>query len=275
MVELYQSGKSCATIGKQFGRAASFIGHTLEKNGIILRKYIEVNRKHVVNDHYFDQIDTGEKAYFLGLLFADGNVSSRAGSNAITLKLQKQDRELLLRLSTIIMDKEWLYESENNYILQFRSQRIKQQLIELGCIPNKSLKLEFPTIDPSLHSHFIRGYFDGDGCINRYKNDFYVSIMSTQNFCIATADIIDMQVEIGETPGSIEQMMLRGNDITKTLTYKGNRRVKKVLDWLYKDATIYLERKYQKYQELLDRIQDVDNNRGNRYKRAKAKRLLQ
>jgi hypothetical protein len=240
----------------------------LHKNNIHVRNYSEINRKHKVNENYFSTIDTEEKAYFLGLLFSDGNVHAKY--NSVVLKLQEKDKDILIKLSHIIMDKELLYKSEDNYVLKFSSYKIKQDLIKLGCVPNKTFKLEFPKININLYSHFIRGYFDGDGSIVRYKNDFCISLISTENFCNSVNSIILEQLNIVGKINKDKEMLARGNDITSILLYQGNRRVQKILDWLYKDATIYLERKYQRYLELKLWIENVDRRMPNRINMHKA-----
>lgn len=72
------------------------------------------------------------------------------------------------------------------------SKHFKTRLCELGCIPNKSLILKFPDenlVPKNLIKHFIRGYFDGDGCIsysflNKEKDIISprLSLLGTENF---------------------------------------------------------------------------------------------
>lgn len=40
-----------------------------------------------------------------------------------------------------------------------------EDLDKLGIRPNKSLDCIFPSLCEDLMSHFIRGLFDGDGCV--------------------------------------------------------------------------------------------------------------
>ena len=163
IIAAYQAGLSAQKVGQQFGYSGEFIQQTLRKNGITLRKYHEIYRKPQVKEDFFDVINEEEKAYFLGLLYSDGNIHTKY--NAIVLKLQKRDKEILSKLSHLILGKEKLLVSENNYVLQFSSQHIKQRLIEIGCHPNKTFTLIFPDLPSNMIQHFIRGYFDGDGSI--------------------------------------------------------------------------------------------------------------
>jgi predicted DNA-binding protein YlxM (UPF0122 family) len=259
IVELYQTGLSCPKIGKQFNVSGEYVRCLLKKEGIPLRAYHQLNRKHQVREDFFDQVASQEQAYLLGLLFADGNVHTKY--NAITLKLQEQDHDFLLAMATLLMDKPILYLSQSNYVLKVSSHHMKQRLIDHGCIPNKSLSLRFPKLDPIWHSHFVRGYFDGDGSIYRYRNDFGCNLVSTQTFCQTTAQIITQATGIEGRIDHDKEMLQRGNKITTILSYGGNRRLLKVLGWLYRDATVYLPRKHQKYLELQKWTQQVDQRR--------------
>lgn len=259
IIDLYQSGISTSKIGRQFNLSGEYIRCLLKNNNIYIRKYYEINKKHTINEYLFDCIDTQEKAYFLGILFADGNVHSKY--NAITIKLHKKDKNILVKLSNIIFSKIVLYTSENNYVLKFSSHHMKQKLIELGCVPNKSLKLFFPQIDAKLYSHFIRGYFDGDGSIYRYKNDFGMNIISTEKFCFSIYEIIYDHVKISGSVNKDKKMLSHNNNITSILSYAGNHRIINILDWLYKDATIYMERKYEKYLELKQWVESVNSRK--------------
>ena len=147
---------------------------------------------------------------------------------------------------------------------QFSSYHIKNRLVELGCLPCKSLKLEFPNIPEEHYRHFIRGYFDGDGCIGRHNNDYYFAMMSTKNFCTKVNEIIYEKLEINSWVYNDPQLLKHGNDISCVLRCNGNRRVFKILNWLYKDSETYLIRKYNRYQELYNRIEEVDKHT-NRY----------
>lgn len=115
-------------------------------------------------------------------------------------------------------------------------------------IPNKSLDLKFPDISPLLYPHFIRGYFDGDGSIyiNKQKHRITVTITSTKQFCEKIKDITEK--ELGIFCGIYDASCHNG--ITKVNSMSGKSAVK-FLDWIYKDADLYMERKYNKYCEYI------------------------
>jgi len=64
----------------------------LEKHRI-QKSVSQAQRKYSLNENYFDEIDTSNKAYILGFLYADG-YNNRI-NNTVVLSLFKQDREIL------------------------------------------------------------------------------------------------------------------------------------------------------------------------------------
>ncbi|KKQ34928.1 MAG: intein-containing protein [Candidatus Nomurabacteria bacterium GW2011_GWB1_37_5] len=56
------------------------------------------------------------------------------------------------------------------HVLRIGNKAIYQSLEDLGLYPNKSLTIEFPQIPNKYLSSFIRGYFDGDGCVYLYRS---------------------------------------------------------------------------------------------------------
>lgn len=135
------------------------------------------------------------------------------------------------------------YTYKNSYLLAFYGKHITKMLEEKGMFQNKSLKITFPKwLSKELISHFIRGYLDGDGCI--YFKDRYCTstIIGTDEFCNAIKDIVMNVLDI-----NISIYDACNNGTTKVLTVYGRNQVKTFLDWIYKDADMYLERKHQKY----------------------------
>ena len=123
----------------------------------------------------FDCIDTEEKAYWLGFIFADGYISSR--DNGFELSLKGSDIEHLHKFNKFMehnKDNVKLGEAKNGdkTFLRCRwgitNKHLWNTLNNLGCTPRKSLTLQFPNISEELEIPFIRGYFDGDGCLSYY-----------------------------------------------------------------------------------------------------------
>ena len=94
IVDLYKSNYSITKINKLLNINRDVISRHLKESGIIIRQKGEDLRKYPLNEHYFDNIDCEDKAYFLGLLFADG-CNHRDNKYKITISLQEEDKEIL------------------------------------------------------------------------------------------------------------------------------------------------------------------------------------
>lgn len=259
VISLYNAGKQQWEIAEYLNCAQTSISGILKRQGIITRigKKIKYND---INTIFFKEINCEASAYFLGFLYADGNIQTNNSAYCVTLKLKSDDqciiekfRDIMSPSSSIKITKNKGSDTEYSYF-RINQKEICEQLISHGCVPNKSLILEFPTTVPKeLIHHFLRGYSDGDGCIynNHFKNKKTVNtiwkFVSTKQFCNETAKILKEQLNI-----NCSQSLSRPktNKNTTILSVGGNSQSMKVLDWLYKDATIYLPRKYDKYIEF-------------------------
>jgi hypothetical protein len=181
----YLSGVSYKILSKKYNISTWSVGNFLKKNNIKSRV-----RKYKCNENYFEKIDTNEKAYWLGLLCADGYVRKRKQFNGkhkqggiVGISLKSGDEYLLEKL---IVDLDSTYKLTKqvkddflSYKLEINSVKLADDLIKLGCIPNKSLKLLPPNLTDELINHFIRGYFDGDGSIGEYNGNFKFTLLGT------------------------------------------------------------------------------------------------
>lgn len=211
-----------------------------------------MNRKYNVNDVYFNKIDTEEKAYWLGFLLADGCIHERAGQDRLSLVLGIKDKNHLekfkesLSFEGPIIDyvkKSGLFIGLIHSHVRITSQLLIDNLAKVGCIPRKSLVLEFPIIDEELVHHLIRGYFDGDGSvfISREKHWRNNNIFPVIHFRFigteAFLKVLDKKINLS---GRLVQA--KGSKVYE-LCYKRNKKAELFYNYLYKDATIFLERK--------------------------------
>ena len=186
----YLLGLSYNLLSEKYNICTWSIGNVLKKNNIKPRI-----RKHNCNEDYFEKIDSNKKAYWLGLLFADGYVRKRKQFNGkhkqggiVGISLKNGDEYLLEKL---IIDLESTYKLSKqikdeflSYKLEVNSSKMADDLINLGCVPNKSLKLLPPILTEEFIPHFIRGYFDGDGSIGKYNERIKFSLLGTNDLLI-------------------------------------------------------------------------------------------
>jgi|GEM_PF-5162928 len=221
-------------------------------------------------DHGFlDVLDTEDKVYFLGMMSADGcNLSNR---NECSINLNYKDVDVIEKMSNMLFGKmvARYYEISNNYSvgigagntakyydLRFSSARLTERLAELGCVPQKTKHLKFPKeglIPEELFHHYLRGFWDGDGHIGTYANG-EAKLTSTKHFCEGLKQKLDKLLGINcqVTHDS------RHNANWRYLRIAGRKQTKKFLEWMYKDATVYMERKYQKYLEVMKLSEEIE-----------------
>lgn len=246
IINRYINGESTNSISIFYNTTNKRILKLLKENHVSIRDTSHAYRRYEIDETFFDVIDTQEKAYILGLLWADG--CNKTYSNTITLGLQAGDKKILEDINLIMQSNRPLrFERRKNnncqdqYILSITNKHISEILDQLGLCRAKSLVLKFPEwLDISLYPHFIRGVFDGDGSIAS-DSHHHMSIVGTNDFCVYLNKYLK---NIG-----IESVIYdtKRNDITKELKINRKHDCKKFFDYIYKDATIYLERKYLKY----------------------------
>ena len=245
MYELYLQGKSTREIGKIYGFSNSHISRLFHEYSLTLRDQHQTSRKYTLNENFFDSIDTEEKAYFLGLLWADGtNIINR---NCIQIGLQETDKYVLETMLSVMdansplkCTKSTYSGGKDMYSVSLFSEHMSQRLNDIGMVQNKSLILQFPTcVKLDLMPHFIRGVFDGDGYISR-GGDYTCEIMGTEDFCIELQKVL---FEAG-IESKIYNTTLRKETSTRRLYIGRKENVCKFLCYIYNNCTVYLKRKH-------------------------------
>lgn len=246
IITLYNGGKTTQEIGMMYNVADETIRRWLDKYGVGRRQ-----SKYTIDEYYFDNIDDQNKAYFLGLLYADGYHNIQKHSISITLQLE--DRHILESFSELMQSTRPLHFVNNNvknvnwsdcYKFTIINKHVSDMMLKYGVSQAKSLTLDFPYwLSKELYPHFIRGYFDGDGHIVKSKYKYGMSIVGTERFCSALQNIFlnDLGVEshmyISTTP----------DKSTRTLMITNKRSSKIFFDYIYNDANLYLKRKHDVY----------------------------
>lgn len=259
IVEDYQNGKSMRQIERDYNVARQSVANYLEEKQIKTTKGNHY-RKYKHQYDFFENINIEEKAYWLGFMFADGYIvdySKKYGEDKFGITLHSKDKKTLEQFKKSIKSTNPITDVSSNgrqlHRIIMSSQKTVDDLISHGCVKQKSLILKPPIgVPQELVHHFIRGYFDGDGSIFWNKGAFERrDTWNTPSYSInitSTKEMIEWLIDqIGF--GNIQKEERR----TKTWYYvqSGNKKVKQFCDYIYKDATIFMERKYQLYQDLL------------------------
>ena len=234
--------KTITEIASQFKVSRRTV-HVILKNENIHRHLLKFDH------NFFESIDTQGKAYWLGFIFADGCICDKrtVGSKSLIINLATKDDSHLNKFQQQIKSKLNLHykTTEDAVYVKYYSDKMCEDLIKLGCTPRKSLTLKFPDIKENLHQHFIRGYIDGDGCISLRsyrggkRENLQVTIVGTESLLNTLQFLFFKNL-------NMKYKKLQDKGKAKGITIGGNKQCRKLVNWLYKDANVYLDRKYAK-----------------------------
>lgn len=226
-------------LAEHFNKSVSSIACLLNRKGLKGKRQNNHYRKYSINQNYFNCIDTEDKAYFLGLLCADG--CNHTNNTKVSLWLKESDKNILEKFKSFLQpDKPLTFSKKkigsNQWGIQISNKRISDKLSELGCVPRKTFILKFPTKDQvsgKFLKDYLRGFFDGDGWLG--KKD--ISITASNSFCNDLQKFLNTK--------DIKTRARSKGKVTELCFSRDSS--KKFINWIYKDSKIYLERKYQKY----------------------------
>lgn len=247
----YQTGNySSRELGIKYSLSKTCILKILERYNIP-----KVNRRLVNNNldvHYFDNIDTEEKAYLLGFIFADGSISN----DEFFLDINEKDIEMLLRIREEIHSncKITTRKKGNSMMsrIAIKNKVFCSSLSQYGIIENKTkmtshLPVEkIPTI---FYKDFLRGLIDGDGWVIKTKQNLYKIGYVTQYYSTAL-DFVEMLNSLLEEKW--KNKILTPKDRYAIVNIQKQSIVKQVALVLYKGNKICLSRKFQMAQEIFD-----------------------
>lgn len=191
-------------------------------------------RKNNFNVNFFEEIDTEEKAYFLGFIAADGWVSKE---RELSINLHNKDEEILEKFCELIgSQKEKIRIKDVKYrLLLLCSKKIVEDLGKYGIVQNKTKVLTFPKeLKRELIIHYIRGIFDGDGHIGTHQCIF---VTGSDKFAEEFTEILKKQFNLIPT--------IRKEKNTNIFTF--NRRDHTFIKNLYENSTIFLKRKKESF----------------------------
>jgi len=240
IIGLYKSGSTIKKLAEKYKVSFSTIWKILKNYGVEI-----VRRKYSANYKFFKTIDTEQKAYWLGFIMADGCVIKGKYSRLLDLTLKAEDRNHLQKFLDDINGNYRIEEEKNRYKVRIHSLDMILDLAKYGIVPRKAFVTKFPDrIPKKLWRHFIRGVFDGDGClcVDKYG---YVSfdIAGTKELLTRIQEILIDNCDLNKTK-------VRKQNNTYRFAY-GGKYVIKILDYLYNNATVFLDRKHEKAQKVI------------------------
>ena len=238
------------------------------------------SKKYNIDVTYFEKVDTEDKAYFLGLLYADGY--NGKSNSCIRLGLASPDEHILETFKKYLKTNKPLKfynkgKQTNNkwkdfYNLDIENKKMCEDLEKLNCFQAKTHFLTFPNqsiVPKHLIRHFIRGFFDGDGCITstRTKNKpnrkptYSISFVTTLSFLESLEQIFIE--ELGFKKVKFSKRFKERKDSIYTFSFAGSNKVEKLYHYLYDNSNpeLCLKRKKLKFEEFDKMINDRRNKK--------------
>mgnify|MGYP000134450787 CR=1 FL=1 len=198
---------------------------------------------------------SNEMAYTLGFFCADGHLATH--KNSFIIQIHKKDQYILENFMKFMNygGKIYDYGKRTTVSLHITSKEITKDLINFGLTRHKSQELKWINQIPEQYiSHFIRGYFDGDGHIglaqahNPNNKNLVLSIAGTKEFLERLKS--EFEKEHRNIIGH-----LRNEETYFILFFSGTNTTRAFLDWIYKNSTeeTRLKRKYDIYSSYINK----------------------
>lgn len=231
-----------------------------------------INRQHGINSEYFDNINTQEKAYWLGFIWADGNITKTtpraSGPNRLRIAQKWQEREHLESLKTELnADYNIKPISHDNGCvvgqLDINCRELCKALQNMG-YDVKNKRIHLPNIPTNLMQHFIRGYFDGDGALSLYTQTVKQWTIRKQELSITgnihlMTEIKNVLNNSANVTPTVKLKYYKRSPDTASIRYGKISDILCIYNYLYKDATVYLTSKHQKFVDFL-RLRGLQSN---------------
>jgi len=255
-MELYRKGLSCYNISRRYGCSKSPVYDIIKNSGLMRPSKNMYRFKYSTSDAYFDIIDSEEKAYFLGLLLSDGCIyRPERATQRVQLQITALDAYIVDRLATILNRKSYRCpargRTKESSCLTVTSDHMVEVLRSYGFTDRKSTDNHeskvFDHVPPELMHHFIRGIFDGDGCISVRNKTGKISglyMMGNLQDMLRISNVLSC---IGCTI-----VAPRSHSSIYRLSWYSKEDITIIMNYLYCDATIYLDRKKNRFDTFIN-----------------------
>lgn len=211
------------------------------------------NKKYSINEEFF-KIQSNEMYYVLGFWCADGCITSSGGNKCFNIHINQKDAYILQEILKVMKSDHLIYNGANDSVsINICNSSLYDSLINLGFTERKSLSLIFPIIPEIYQCHFIRGYFDGDGCIS--SDGRFISIIGTKEFLTSLSIILAKNNIVIH---SIDKLKCNDerNNAPHRLTITKQLEVYNFGKYIYRGlhSELYLKRKFDRFNDLANRL---------------------
>lgn len=218
-------------------------------------KISRVHRKYNLDETFFEKIDSEEKAYWLGFLSGDGAITE----NKVRLSLAIKDKAHLKKFKEAVKwtGKDYIHKDTDALEVYFRSSKMVADLARHFITSRKTFTVKLPNILKSLERHFIRGVFDADGCINKTirvtrgkSGQTYICYGGEFNIEGNKDFVSEIQERLIKLELSRTSLNYSGKSINR-VRYGGINQLRKIYNYLYEEASIFLKRKKKLFEDIL------------------------
>lgn len=213
------------------------------------------HRKYNLDESFFEKINTEERAYWLGFLAGDGNITDE---NKIRISLCTKDKDHLKKFKKAVKwtGKDYYHKDTDALEVYFKSLKMVADLAQYYVTPRKTFIVKFPNVPKPLERHFIRGVFDADGCINKAKRITYGKSGQIYIFYGGEFNIEGNRTFVSAIQSRLVTLGLPVNSTNypgkniNRVRYGGINQLRRIYDYLYENATIFLERKKKLFEDI-------------------------
>ena len=263
----YDSGLSIAYLDKKYNTDCYYhfkkfnIPKRTHKENLLVKERLRIGRYKL--NWTCDSITNETEAYIIGFMLSAGWNGKQAG-----FRLKEDDKYMVERIKNYFSEEIHLKSEGKSFGFVISSNIVCRNLEKLGVVRNKTYKeLSIPCMPQNLLRHFIRGYFDGDGCIfvcNNKNNGFLKG-----NICSSTINILNEIQKIlvdNNIECTINKELRKGkimkvpngealckNDMYR-LFFRKKESILNLFHYMYDDSNIYLKRKFDKFNDNLDML---------------------
>jgi len=204
-------------------------------------------------------------AYVLGFFAADGYIThNKRGAQFWSIQITDKNLLVEIKKSVSAEHKISVYKKSGKektlYRLQIGSKEMCNDLAQLGFTPRKTKNMSVPNIPENYFSHFVRGYFDGDGniwcgTVHKERKTVHMTLQTTFTSC--SKDFLkNLQVRLGQTislRGSLATLSSGRKNPYFRLQYSKNDSLQ-LYKFMYNRATIRLLRKQKQFERSISNI---------------------
>ncbi|MEO8393253.1 MAG: LAGLIDADG family homing endonuclease [Chloroflexota bacterium] len=181
-------------------------------------------------------------------------------SNRSILSLELKDAEHVRRVASVIDPELPVYDYKrpdgrtSAKLVIYRGSIVKD-CVAKGLVPAKTAILQWPSDLPeALESHFVRGYFDGDGTVSEsiVKNSSgYTTKLRTLAFACGSDDFAQSLHTIIQQRTGASGKIWHPVETCASVSFNRKDDIRAIGELMYADGDLHLPRKYQKWQEVI------------------------